>query len=109
MPFKMHKKKKIPEKKYVCLPYLKFSDSLPQNTHIFLCGLSGDQIRDYICLKCVKLIASDRICMRGKTDFNISLFLFKMFIVALIRRFYRDASNKYQQKLKKKDEKKQCE
>ena len=78
MPFKTHEIIFFfPEKKkYVCLPYLKFSDSLPE-THIFLCGLNGDQICDYICLKCVKLIASDRICMRGKTDFNISLFLFK--------------------------------
>ena len=37
MPFKMHKinfsRKKI-IKKYVCLPYLKFSDLLPE-THIF--------------------------------------------------------------------------
>ena len=37
MPFKMHKKlllvfseKNIIKKKYVCLPYLKFSDPLPE-------------------------------------------------------------------------------
>ena len=38
MPFKMHKVIFIPEKqtikKYVCLPYLKFSDLLPE-THLF--------------------------------------------------------------------------
>ena len=38
MPFKMHKviffqKKKL-NKKYVCLPYLKFSDLLPE-THLY--------------------------------------------------------------------------
>ena len=40
MPFKMHKiiffqKKKIIRKKYVCLPYLKFSDLLPE-THLII-------------------------------------------------------------------------
>ena len=40
MPFKMHKiiyfflEKKINKKKHVCLPYLKFSDMLPE-THSF--------------------------------------------------------------------------
>ena len=46
MPFKMHKtlffpeKKKKIKKKYVCLPYLKFSDLL-RETHIILFGLTA--------------------------------------------------------------------
>ena len=40
MPFKMHKKKFLPEKKKnVFLPYLKFSDPLPETRLIFLFGL----------------------------------------------------------------------
>ena len=39
----MHKIIFFPEKtqKHVCLPYLKFSDPLPE-THLFLFGLTGD-------------------------------------------------------------------
>ena len=37
MPFKMYKIIYIfPEKKYVCLPYLKFSDPLPETTYFFI-------------------------------------------------------------------------
>ena len=43
MPFKMHKiiffSRKKNEKKYVCLPYLKFSDPLPKTYLFFLFGL----------------------------------------------------------------------
>ena len=52
LPFKMHIKlyfffqKKIIKKKYVCLPYLKFSDSLPE-THIFLFGLNLSEEPSY--------------------------------------------------------------
>ena len=43
MPFKMHKIILFPDKKiikkYVCLPYLKFSDLLPEMHLFFLFGL----------------------------------------------------------------------
>ena len=44
MPFKMHKIIFF-SRKYVCLPYLKFSDQLPKNTYFFLFGLSRKESR----------------------------------------------------------------
>ena len=44
MPFKMHKIIFYPEKKYVCLPYLKFLDPLPETHFFFLFGLT------YVCM-----------------------------------------------------------
>ena len=40
MPFKMHKNIFFPEKKYVCLPCLKFSDPRYQKHSYSLFGLS---------------------------------------------------------------------
>ena len=47
MPFKMHKIIYFfPEKKYVCLPYLKFSDPLPETYLFFYFALSGGLIEE---------------------------------------------------------------
>ena len=54
MPFKMYKviffPEKNNEKRYVCLPYLKFSDPLPETHLFFSVGLST--VHDVLCMFC---------------------------------------------------------
>ena len=45
MPFKMHKNIIFfSEKKYVCIPYLKFSDLLPETPLFFYLALDGSRL-----------------------------------------------------------------